>query len=237
MLFYYVRHGDPIYDPDSLTPLGERQAEAVAKRLAMHGVDEIYASTSNRAILTAKPTSEILKKEIKLLDFANEGHAWAELTYKENGGIFWLFHNRRICELFLSKEIRDLGDEWYTHPEFKDYDYKKGLDRIYDEGDAFFKSLGYEHIRGTGTYKIIESNPKRIAMFAHQGFGLSFLSCMLDIPYPMFTTHFDICHSSVTTINFHEANGLAIPVVYSLSNDSHIYKEGLPTNYNNAIRF
>ena len=30
MLFYYVRHGDPIYTPDSLTELGHRQAEAVA---------------------------------------------------------------------------------------------------------------------------------------------------------------------------------------------------------------
>lgn len=38
MLLFYVRHGDPIYNPDSLTPLGERQAEAVAKRLALHGV-------------------------------------------------------------------------------------------------------------------------------------------------------------------------------------------------------
>ena len=27
MVFFYVRHGDPIYSPDSLTPLGERQAE------------------------------------------------------------------------------------------------------------------------------------------------------------------------------------------------------------------
>ena len=65
MIFYYVRHGDPIYDPDSLTPLGKRQAEAVAKRLSVYGLDEIYASTSNRAILTATPTAEILKKEIK----------------------------------------------------------------------------------------------------------------------------------------------------------------------------
>ena len=29
MLLYIVRHGDPIYQPDSLTPLGERQAEAI----------------------------------------------------------------------------------------------------------------------------------------------------------------------------------------------------------------
>ena len=31
MKLYLVRHGDPIYNPDSLTPLGERQAEAVSK--------------------------------------------------------------------------------------------------------------------------------------------------------------------------------------------------------------
>ena len=49
MLLFYVRHGDPIYNPDSLTPLGERQAEAIARRLALYGIDKIYSSTSTRA--------------------------------------------------------------------------------------------------------------------------------------------------------------------------------------------
>jgi len=236
MILYYIRHGDPIYNPDSLTPLGERQAEAVAKRLANCGLDEIYASTSNRAILTATPTAEILKKEIKLVDFANEGHVSKELVYVDNGKRSWLFHNKRIVKLFNSNEIRTLGDEWYTHPEFKDYDYKKGIDRIYRESDAFFKNLGYEHIPYTGQYKVINSNSKRIALFAHQSFGLAFLSCLLDIPYPMFSTHFDINHSCVTVINFQEADGVAIPVVYTHSNDSHLFSEGLPTNYNNEIK-
>ena len=31
MLLFCVRHGDPIYDQDSLTPLGHRQAQAVSK--------------------------------------------------------------------------------------------------------------------------------------------------------------------------------------------------------------
>ncbi len=35
MLLFYIQHGDPVYDPDSLTPLGFRQAETVAKRLAL----------------------------------------------------------------------------------------------------------------------------------------------------------------------------------------------------------
>ena len=65
MILYYVRHGDPIYNPDSLTPLGQRQAEAVGKRLALYGIDEVYSSDSNRAMQTAEPTCQLLKKEKK----------------------------------------------------------------------------------------------------------------------------------------------------------------------------
>ena len=56
MLLFYIRHGDPIYMPDSLTPLGKRQAEAVAKRLSRYGLDKIFVSSSTRAIQTAEPT-------------------------------------------------------------------------------------------------------------------------------------------------------------------------------------
>ncbi len=61
MLFFYVRHGDPIYNPDELTPLGHRQAEAVAKRLSLYGIDKIYSSTSDRAYLTYSNDSHIYK--------------------------------------------------------------------------------------------------------------------------------------------------------------------------------
>ena len=76
MILFYIRHGDPIYKPDQLTPLGHRQAEAVAKRLALFGVDEIYASTSTRAMQTAQPTCELLGKEPILLDWMHENHAF-----------------------------------------------------------------------------------------------------------------------------------------------------------------
>jgi probable phosphoglycerate mutase len=63
MLIIYIRHGEPTYDPDGLTELGKQQAEAVATSLSIDGVDQIFSSTSNRAILTAKPTAERLEKE------------------------------------------------------------------------------------------------------------------------------------------------------------------------------
>lgn len=238
MIFYYIRHGDPIYNPDSLTPLGERQAEAIAKRLARYGLDKVYASTSNRAILTSKPTCEILKLEPELLDFANEMHAWKDLTIKkDDGNDTWLFHHPEIFNLFNSPEIRNMGDQWFNHPRFEGHNYENGINRIYNEADAFLKTLGYEHIRYTGKYKVLNPNNQRVALFAHQGFFLAFMSCVLDIPYPQFSTHFDTTHSGLTVVEFKEVDGYCVPKILTLSDQSHIYCEGLPTKYNNEVYF
>jgi len=240
VLFFLIRHGDPIYDPDSLTELGHRQAEALARRLAEHGLDEVYASTSNRAILTARPTCERLKLEPKLLDFANEAYTWNDLTVRRDDGVpgrTWLFYNRKTVMLFNSREIRDLGDRWYEHPELAEYNYKKGIDRIYDAADEFFAGFGYEHERYTGRYKTVDPSQKRVALFAHQGFGLAFLSCLLDIPYPAFCTHFDICPSGMTVIDFKDMGGYAVPKVLMHSADSHLYREGILTGYNGGALF
>lgn len=236
MLLFYVRHGDPIYNPNMLTPLGEKQAHAVAKRLAAHGLDEIYSSPSVRARQTAQPTADMTKLPVTEVDFADEAHAWRDLTTKtEDGRNTWLFQYTPTRMLLTSKEVRDLGDEWYRHPDLTQYE--AGIKRVYDNVDAFMSSLGYEHERYNGRYKVTRRNDKRVALFAHQGFGLAFLSSLLDIPYPTFSTHFDMSHSNLTVIDFNEEGGYAIPRVMTLSNDSHIYKEGLPTKYNNEIYF
>ena len=238
MLLFYVRHGDPIYNPDSLTPLGKRQAEAVGKRLSLFGVDEIYSSTSQRAIDTATPTAEMMKKEITQLDFANEGHAWREITAKDDeGNTKWLFSIKKFVDLFNTPEVQALGYEWYEHPEFKACNLKPGLDRIKNAASEFIESLGYRQIGNLGKYEIVNRNNKRVALFAHAGFGLTFLSFVLGIPYPLFATHFDLSHSSMTVIEFQEIDGYAYPKVLTHSSDSHLYKEGLPTRYNNRIAF
>ena len=236
MLLFYIRHGDPIYNPNMLTPLGEKQAHSVAKRLAAHGLDKIYSSPSTRARQTAQPTADLTKLPVTEVDFADEAHVWRDLTIRrDDGGLTWLFSHEDTRRLFTSKEIRDLGDEWYHHPKFTGYE--AGIKKVYDNTDAFLASLGYEHERYTGRYKVLRDNGERVALFAHQGFGLAFLSTLLDIPYPAFSTHFDMSHSNMTVIEFKDEGGIAIPRVMTLSNDSHIYADGLPTKYNNTIYF
>lgn len=233
MILYYIRHGDPIYNPDSLTPLGARQAEAVAKRLARYGLDKVYSSTSNRAILTATPTCELLKLKPELLDFANENYAWETLSY----GGYWLYELPEMTRLLNSKEVRDLGDRWFDHPMFSEYEYEKEINRAYGAIDEFLAGLGYEHDRQNGRYKVTKHNDQRIALFAHQGFGMEFMSCVLDIPYSLYSTHFDMCHSGMTVIEFTENGGYCVPKVLTLSSDSHLYSDGLPTKYNNELYF
>ena len=232
MLFFYVRHGEPIYDPDSLTSFGKRQAEALAKRLSRYGIDEIYASTSQRAKDTAKPTCEILKKDMIELDWCNEKYVWNDYSVAEDDGSrSWAFFSQKFRKLACSKSVKNLGNEWYLAPEFKGESFENGIKRINSEADAFFENLGYEHNRENGFYIEKRKNNKRVALFAHQAFGLAFLSSVLDIPYTELATHFDLWYSALTVIEFKEAEGVVIPKVLTLSNDSHIYCEGLPTFY------
>lgn len=237
MLFYYIRHGDPIYDPDSLTPLGKRQAEAVAKRLCRYGIDEIYVSSSQRAKETAMPTCEIMKKDFVELDWCHEAHAWRQLApLCENGKQMWCFMQAEYRKLFLSDKIRSLGNKWYEAEEFKNLPFKEGILRIQNEEEKFFENLGYRHDREHHCFIAEKPNDKRIAMFAHHGFGMAFLSSILDIPYPEFAMRFDITHTGVTIIEFNEKfkTGVVIPQILTMSNDSHIYSDGLPTKYSNT---
>ena len=236
MLLYYVRHGDPIYNPDSLTPLGHRQAEAVAKRLALHGIDEIYSSSSNRAILTSQPTCEILKKEATILEWCHEAVAAKYFFFdSKNGERGWVFAQPSYIEKFASKEVVDLGDKWYEHTDFADKNFKEGIEVTRKKAFEFLAGFGFTYDEQKGMYKCTAKGNKRVALFAHQGMGLLLLSIISLIPYPTFSTRFDMTHTGVTVIEFPEKDGYVLPTILTLSNDSHIYREGLPTKYRNAF--
>ena len=228
MLLFYIRHGEPVYKPDSLTPNGELQAEAIGRRLAKYGVDRVFSSTSNRAIQTARPTCRLLNKELTQLEFCRERHSFDAVAIEnEQGKRGWMFENDRCRRLFTDPSVLSLGSNWYEHPAFGENQIGEKLERIYHQADDFLRELGYDHERGVGRYKVLRSNRERVALFAHQGFGLLFMSFLLDIPFPQFCNHFDLCHSSMTVIDFQEIGEYAIPKLLTVSNDGHLYHEQL----------
>ncbi len=235
MIFYLVRHGDPIYADDTITPLGKRQAEAVGKRLSFHGLDKIFSSPMKRAIETATPASELCKKEIEILDFCSENLAGDDFIIPYKDTKRWLFQHPNYKGLLASKEVFELGYKWHEHPRLKQFNADKKLERVSIGADELFKSLGYEHENNTYRYKCIAPNEMRVALFAHHIAGTLFLSSVLDIPLPMLMMRFEICHTGVTVLEFKDEDGYCTPRVLTYSNDSHIYKEGLPSKYNNSV--
>ena len=242
MLLFLIRHGDPIYAPDQLTELGKRQAEAVGRRLSRYGIDKIFSSTSTRAYQTALPTAEICKKDITQLDWCHEDRAWEDLTVVTKKGYrTWAGYDPDVAQIFASKELHAYGDNWYDHPAFAEHRdrFKKGVERIDTNVDNFLAQLGYEHDREKGIFNIKNHTHERVALFAHEGFGRAFLGSVLDMTYPEASLRFAMTHSAVSVIGFdnEDGRGYAIARLLTLSNDSHIYADGLPTNYYNRIRF
>lgn len=240
MILYYVRHGDPTYKPDALTPLGRRQAEAVGRRIARHGIDRIYSSTSTRAYQTALPLSEITKKEIVQLDWCHESLAFADMVIQdETGRRWWMNDYPPIRQLLSQEKVRRLGNEWYEAPGLEQYRdrFKAGVERINRHVDEFMKALGYEHDREAGVYHEEKQCNERVALFAHAGFGRLFLSSVLGVSYADFAVHSDMSHTGVTVIEFRAYDdGVCIPRMLTYSNDAHLYGDDLPTDYNFRVR-
>jgi probable phosphoglycerate mutase len=243
MILFYIRHGDPIYNPDMLTPLGHRQADAVAKRLALYGVDEVYSSTSIRAMETAEPTCELLKKPLTTLDWMHEQHVFDAFTVPivDGGRPTWLWSHADYAALICSREVREMGDRWYEHPAFRDLNFHEYYSSFKQNIDDWIATLGYEHDREKGMYKVTGNNKeKRVALFAHEGVGKLFMSELLDIPYPYYVEHFEMKHTGMTVIYFDEGrreydfHGYARARVLTLSNDSHLFREGLSTYHNST---
>ncbi len=243
MILFYVRHGDPIYSPDQLTPHGHRQADAVAKRLALYGVDEVYSSSSIRAMETAQPTCELTGKTLQTVDWMHERycHDAFSVPIVPGGRLTWLWSQSDFSRLLCSREVREMGDRWHEHPAFRDcgfHDYYRDFKQKFD---TWIASLGYEHDRERGMYRIAtEQTDRRVALFAHEGMGKLFMSELLDIPYPYYVEHFEMKHTGMTVIHFdggreqYSFDGYARARVLTLSNDSHLYREGLPTNHNST---
>lgn len=231
MKLYVIRHGDPDYKNDDLTPLGKRQAEALAHRLVRSGIDEIYSSPLGRAQATARPTAEILKKKIDILEWASENTTAEHLFVTDS-----ITGKRRWCMAqqttnFKNNDTVRLYDNWQNaHPDFAGERVAEQIKYIAESSDAFLKEHGYE--RDGCIYKITEPSDKNIAVFCHHGFGTTWMSHIMQIPPHIVWGTFDFPPCAVTVFEFeNNENGITTPFCKAFSDTSHFYNAGLPLKF------
>lgn len=214
MRIYLIRHADPDYDNNTITPKGHLEARALAEKLKSEGLSVICSSPMGRAQDTAKYTLDAtgLKAATEdwtaeFQDFRVDVEPWGSLAGWQVPG----------------EVIRGTA----PIPVMKDPLISETVQKMRRASDAFLARHGY--VRDGGRYRIERQNQEKIAVFCHNGFGLTWLAHLLELPPPLVWTGFWLPPSSVTTILFEERSAQwAVPRCIGLGDVSHLHAAGLP---------
>ncbi len=231
MILYIVRHGEPIYGPDTLTPLGRRQAQALVRRFEKSGLDRIFSSPMGRARETAQPTADALHLPVKIEPWTRE--IWPEMTLTRPDGSL-MFPIDMPADELRRPENRDHFLDWYDMPALDTIEGKQVWAHLTRHSDDFLRRLGYTRVQD-GLYTADRPNDEHVAVFCHCGFGLTWLAHLLGIPPHLVWSSFYMTHSGVTVVRFTpNPSGLVTPRCLCLSDMSHLLETDLPYKYNNV---
>jgi len=213
-----IRHGQPEWTRDGLnvvdpplTALGHRQAEAMARRMAVEAFDEILVSPLERARQTAAPLYTALERPERIDGWLEEirDPGWhgspaekAEQAYRE-------MRERPVEQRWEGLEggesIRD-----FTH-------------RVHEGASRFLSDRGVERIDHELPMWSIAEPGRRIALVAHAGTNSVTIAHLLGLPAtPWEWDRFVLGHTSVSRLEAIPVHGGFTFSLTSLSNLEHL---------------
>ncbi|MBR1970266.1 MAG: histidine phosphatase family protein [Clostridia bacterium] len=231
MKLLIIRHADPDYSIDSLTPQGKIEAQALAEKLVDEKIDYFYCSPLGRAKDTAEYT---LKKKGRKID---EIYDWLQEfppqiqrpdCEHDKGTWDWLPSHWTKEEKFYLK------DEWYNVDVMKGGNVKEEYLKVTNGFDALLEKHGY--VRDGNIYRVEKANDDVLAIFCHFGLECVLLSHLIGAS-PMVLWHgFCAPPSSVTTVYTEERRkGIASFRISGFGDISHLYIKGEKPSF--AARF
>ena len=225
MRIIFVRHGDPDYGKDILTPLGHLQAEAAGERLANEKVAKIFSSPRGRAQQTAAHLADKLhypKEDITILPFMTE-ISWGAIEGEELylKGHPWYCVDRMIAE---GKSIID--GTWREDDLFKRNKATAICDQLGKDFDLFLTELGLQ--REGDYYRIGDMKDETILIASHGGSSSAALSHIFNMPLPFILNFIHPEMTAITVVFFEGERGALISPRVEIFNDArHI--EGIST--------
>ena len=228
MQLLIIRHGDPNYPDDCLTPAGRDEAGALADHLAWLGVDRLYSSPLGRARETAAIAARRLNLPCAILDWTRE-HKGPHL--KDIPNPIWDISAEDVRQpAYLADPNR-----WELLQERFDPDELRAVYAGVERGsDEFLAGLGY--LRQGAHYRITHPNPDKVAVVCHGGFGLTWLAHLLALPLPLVYGAFFIQTTSLTSLLFEERSpGTACPRCLEFGALPHLYHANLRPLYSGLL--
>lgn len=225
MRLYVIRHADPDYPNNTLTNAGHLEAQALARRMAAHGLDAIYASPLPRAQITAQYSADLIKIPVITRDWLMEPEWFDYDVDPADGGRMPMWDIPG--EILRAETAFHAWSTWSSTAPLSDPKYAADYARFVSGTDSLLSEHGYQ--REEGRYRILESNQKRVACFCHNGSALLWLALLLHIPPPVVWSSFWHAPSAVTTYLFEErSREWAVPRALSVGDVSHLYEARLP---------
>lgn len=215
MRIIFVRHGDPNYELNCLTPLGHKQAAAAALRLKDEGIEKIYSSSAGRAVETAEYTAKLLGLDIESHDYMRE-IGWGPRDNKDfhEGGHPW----------YSALKMISMGDsvsssDWTEHRFFKGNQVTNLSVKAGNDFDALLETLGYK--REGKYYRVTKEPPyKTIAVFSHGGFSSAVIAHLFNLTFPYVCSTIIPDMTAITVAHFSGKVGELIAPRFEIANDS-----------------
>lgn len=222
MRIYLIRHADPDYERDSITPEGEAEAEALADHLEDEGITHLYASPLGRAQATARIVAQRIGRKVRTEEWTAE---WGHLRLATRHGerCMWDLDGEDLRTGQLAQD--PLG--WAAAEPLHNPDLQKTWDEMVRDSDVFIAKHGYERI--DARYRIVKENSDKVAVVCHGGFGLSWLAHVLGVPLPIMWAGFWLAPSSVSVVLFDQrSDQFAVPRALCIGSTAHLYAAGQP---------
>lgn len=220
MKLLIVRHGDPDYSIDSLTPTGWEEARLLAERLGKLDIGAIYCSPLGRARDTARPTLELLGREAQICPWLREFPP--RVTKPDGHGKVawdWLPQDWTGRDYFFDR------DRWTDAPEFRDAGVRAEYELVCRELDALIARHGYR--REGNRYRAESPNGDTVVLVCHFGLECVLLSHLLNCSPMIFWHGACAAPSSVTTLITEERRpGCAYFRMSAFGDTSHLYAAG-----------
>ena len=225
MKILIVRHGEPDYSIDSLTPKGWREAELLSQRLIQNPADAYYVSPLGRAQDTAKPTLEKLGAQATVLPWLHEFSAKVINPRTGESMIPW-----NLSPQYWTKqsELYD-KDEWVNNGLFRTGDVEEVYRETAKGMDELLETWGY--VRDGAIYRCEKNTDATIVLFCHFALGMVILSHMLGVSPSVMWQGFFMPTSSVTTLITEERiQGQVFFKCMQLGDTSHLYAGDEPVS-------
>jgi broad specificity phosphatase PhoE len=221
MRLYLARHADPDSARDSLTPQGEREADALAARLEAERITRLYCSVTGRSLATAERIARRTGVAVTQERWLIEPH---HLRVEQAGRTYMMWDT--FGETVRARSPLPEGDAWFRIPPFD----APAVSSTWAEFAASCDDLAAVHgyVREGARYRIERRNDERIAVVSHNGTVLLFIAHLLALPLPLVWCGFYTWPASVTTIHFEEHSDLwAVPRALCVADTSHLRAAGL----------